>query len=252
MGRFFVFLQDRYLDVLVLLAFLLLCVVKIKFAVPPEWEGSWAVGVLSSAAFEDIVGSILASIVAAYIFYLFIDVIPKKKRMAETDFALDNILASIVSSYKNLSGGHTSIDLDRHNLKVLDIKSLKDLAEKVKDDGIYDGLLSVVLHVRYIQHILDQGTMLAESLSSRHAMFWIQICAHARDLAGMFEQMPQHPLFVSSDVFGDKQDEYACEVGYREYQLRMIHYRDRLRVRGWLLLEDILFWKQNYSSARTN
>lgn len=247
MGRFFVLLQDRYLDFLAVIAFFLLVLVQVKLPVLPGWEEACIVKALSSSAFENITSSILASIVAAYIFYIFIDVIPKNKTLAETHFSLDNILAAIALSFVNKSRPHLSSNIDRQNIKILELNKLAEIVEEARTNASYESILSTALHANDIGHVLDQGTIMASSISSKHAMFWIQICSRSRELAGMLDQIPHHDIFVASDVFTDNPNDYGQEESFRIYKIHMHHFRDRLRVKCWLLLDDILFWKQGYS-----
>ena len=250
MIRLIVLLQERYIGFLVLLVFLLLCVIQIKLPVLPGWEDTSIVAVLSSSAFENIASSILASIVAAYMFYLFINVIPQNKALAETHFSLDNILAAIALSFVNKSRPHLRSDIDRQNIKILELSKLSEIVEEARTGASYESVLSTTLHVNDIGHVLDQGTIMASSISSKHAMFWIQICSRSRELTGMLEQIPRHDVFVPSDVFRDDPDDYGQAESFRLYSNHMHHFRDRLRVKCWLLLDDILFWKKNYSVAK--
>lgn len=250
MGRTARFLQDSYLLVGVIISFLLLLLVKIKVPVDPKDADVWIVKILSSEAFDSVATSILTSIVAAYIFYIFIEIIPRKKSLAETSFALDNILAAVVSSYVHNTGGHRHANVDRQNLSVLDVPSLQKLVAEVNNQGDFERLLSVLLHVREDRFILEQGTMLASSCSSRHAMTWIQICAYARDLANMFELMPRNDKFVFSDIYNPTDNEYLDDEGLLGFRLQVLHYHDRIRNRCWLLFKEILYWKINYPSMK--
>jgi len=250
MHRLMIFLQDRRIDLFVLLAFLLLILVQVKISAPPEWEDTWVVNALSSSAFENITSSILASIVAAYIFYVFIEVIPRGKALAETHLSLDNILASIVLSYVHTSRPHLNSNLDRQDVRILELSKLTEVVEETKIVALYNKILSAALHARDVEHVLDQGTIMASSISSKHTMFWIQICARSRELAELLDQMPHHDLFVASDVFRDAPDDYGQPERFRIYSIEMDHYRDRLRVKCWLLMFDILDWKKNYSVSK--
>lgn len=251
MHRFIIFLQDRRIDLFVLLAFLLLVLVQVKISAPPEWEDTWVVNALSSSAFENITSSILASIVAAYIFYVFIEVIPRGKALAETHLSLDNILASIVLSYVHTSRPHLNSNLDRQDVRVLELIKLAEVVKETKTVALYDKILSVAIHVRDIERVLDQGTIIASSISSKHTMFWIQICARSRELAELLDQMPCHDLFVASNVFTDTPDDYGQSEDFRNYSNKMDLYRDRLRVKCWLLMSDILDWKKYYSVSKS-
>ena len=250
MHRLMIFLQDRRIDLFVLLAFLLLILVQVKISAPPEWEDTWVVNALSSSAFENITSSILASIVAAYIFYVFIEVIPRGKALAETHLSLDNILASIVLSYVHTSRPHLNSNLDRQDVRILELSKLTEVVEETKIVALYNKILSAALHARDVEQVLDQGTIMASSISSKHTMFWIQICARSRELAELLDQMPHHDLFVASDVFRDAPDDYGQPERFRIYSIEMDHYRDRLRVKCWLLMFDILDWKKNYSVSK--
>ena len=63
-----------------------------------------------SKAFEDIVGDLLTGLIAAYFFYVLIDIIPRMRKQEQNLEVLNRLVASVVDSYaKAHFFGHTVI-----------------------------------------------------------------------------------------------------------------------------------------------
>lgn len=242
------FLQDFYIHAGVVISFLLLLLIKIKVQAPPEISDWYIVVLFSSKIFEDVSGNILSSVIAAYIFYIFIEFIPAQKRLQQTKLTLDNLLNSIVLSYEKKHGSPPPFEFGQHNHRRLEKDHIDRLIYKLQnEDGDYSGLYSAALHAKNIIKAMEQGTYLAASLSSEHSIFWTQITAKVCELAGMVKERPKHEIFIPEDVFYSTSNLHKLARGNKTFYYRSIQHKERIKSRLWLLLDDITYWKVNYS-----
>ncbi|MNJ34127.1 hypothetical protein D3C77_288260 [compost metagenome] len=243
MFRFFTFVQDLKIHIGAVIAFLLLLLVKIKLVPPPEIANWWAVEFLASKNFEDVSSNILSSIVAAYAFYLVIEFFPAQKRMRDTKLILDNLLASIVLSYEDELGSYSSGTIYDHNLECLRQDYLDGLIAKIQEQADYSSLYSTALHAASILNALDQGAVLANTISPMHSMYWIKITAKARRLASMVKERPRGGLLIPEDVLYGDQSRHSHIKGYAKLYMKSTNHRDRMRGGYWPLIDEIRNWK---------
>lgn len=257
----FVFWKERreqWLLIGVSVAFALLVMVKVKFAVPevmkgPDWV-SW-VSFFQSKAFEDIVGDLLTGLIAAYFFYVLIDLLPRHKREQSATRTLNLIIASVVDAYENRrTYGHEDLIslndvgvIERPNLKH-HIQHLISLAKaKFTLDDYYRlrcALACVDSRMQDFRAVLP----LAITLSPEHVLQWIQLTDRARLI---HEELHSAPVgldvrLMAQHAFGDppegvsKDDgSYLAYVtGMRMYALtlaqRMVQFL--LEVDAWMVL----------------
>jgi len=225
----------------------MLLLVKIKIQPPPEMANWLVVDFFASKNFEDITSNILSSIVAAYIFYVFIEFIPARKRMREVKLILDNLLASIVLSYENKLGSYSSAALYDHNLDCLEKAYLDRVISVAQNEADYSSLYSTALHADNILNALEQGTVMAASISPRCSMSWIKITAKARDLAGMVKERPAHYFLTPEDMLYGDHARYKNVIGYDKLYRKSVIHIERMRGRYWSLVDEIGYWKGNYS-----
>ena len=91
--------KDRNLLILALCAFIVLCLVEVGFSLPRYFVGTSLGALLTNSSFKNIVSGLSLSIVAAYIFYLFIDLMPRARTERDTRIVLDSLLAAILDAY---------------------------------------------------------------------------------------------------------------------------------------------------------
>lgn len=93
---------EKALFVLAVIAFVLLVVAEIRW---PAWEilPKWLITLLTHNALKSIVSSVSASVVAAYVFYLFVELVPRIKRRNETLRYLDTLLLVVLDAFHDKS-----------------------------------------------------------------------------------------------------------------------------------------------------
>lgn len=92
---------ERKLFAWATVALVCLCMVKVKIPAAAYMLTEWPkfVMLFQSKAFEDIVGDLLAGLIAAYFFYVVIDAIPLMKKEIQNMEILNRLVASIVDFY---------------------------------------------------------------------------------------------------------------------------------------------------------
>ncbi|EGH04482.1 hypothetical protein AO286_22710 [Pseudomonas syringae] len=99
-----------------------LCAIKVKFPTTDYMLAEWprAVLFLQSKAFEDIVGDLLTGLIAAYFFYVVIEVIPRLRKEKQTMDVLNRLVASYAKTHWF---GH-KMAINQVNLDLLTLDSL--------------------------------------------------------------------------------------------------------------------------------
>ncbi|MBD9609774.1 hypothetical protein IB247_29410 [Pseudomonas sp. PDM08] len=125
-------------------ALVCLCVVKIKLTASDYMLINWprVVMFFQSKAFEDIVGDLLAGLIAAYFFYVVIDVVPRIRKEKQNMEVLNRLVASIVDSYAKAHWfGHT-MAITQLNLELLALDNLDKLIAELKRENPNVGKLT--------------------------------------------------------------------------------------------------------------
>lgn len=91
--------KERTLLLLVVMLFALLCATEAQFELLPCLGGTWIGDILVSKAVKNISSGLIVSVLAAYVFYLFIDYIPRLRREQSIKIVLDSLLASILDAF---------------------------------------------------------------------------------------------------------------------------------------------------------
>lgn len=168
--------RDRMLAIGVVAAFLLLLVVKIKLDVPsymksPEWS-LW-VAFFRSDAFEDVAGDLLVGFIAAYFFYVLIDLIPRRNRDRKAKILLSTLLSSHLETF--LSGemrAHARQINEFGTLKSENIDKCNEMLNGEKDAKSYQAVahMSMWSHQR-----ISDSLQVALSLGIEQGQLWLEI-----------------------------------------------------------------------------
>lgn len=173
----FSFLKDRkefWLFWATWIAFALLLMVKIKFAVPKEME-SWPrlITALQSSAFEDIAGGLLIGLISAYFFYVVIDLIPRRRVERKTKGILSTLLSSIVETFlHDRITAHAEPLGKFHKLDSGEIAKNRTLLEGKPDLRQF---LSLVFIAKWGYPKFSNSLQLAVSLGVDHAVVWMNV-----------------------------------------------------------------------------
>lgn len=150
---------------------------------------------LSKDATYRVFSGILISTLAAYIFYLVIEVIPRNRHEKGVFKALNRLIASILDSYdkKNMFGHEAPIS--SVDLGVLDkewLSNTKSVLEERKSEFLKLKYAMETAHTRLddFRHALP----MAVSVSPEFAVMWLQLTDSVRLIAEEYGKQPPVPL----------------------------------------------------------
>ncbi|MDP9653510.1 UNVERIFIED_ORG: hypothetical protein J2W87_001419 [Pseudomonas putida] len=170
---------------------MLLCVVKIKLPVPEFMASSFCngwVAFFQAKSFEDIVGDLLTGIASAYVFYIFIELLPRFHREKSALLTLNYILASVVDAYVNVRGGGHEDLISLNDTSLLQGEKTKEIlahlakirAKRKFTNHEYLKLRLMLGCVDSRLHDFRAALPLAATLSPTHALYWLQLSDRAR------------------------------------------------------------------------
>lgn len=224
--------KERSLLMLTLFAFTILCLVEANFGLPSFLVDTNVGYLLTNESFKRIVSGLCLSIVAAYVFYLFIDFIPKARDERDTRIVLDSLLAAILDAYSRcrIFGHETPIShVDKSVLNASWLREHKALLkkEKVKFLPLKFALQRADSRLEDFRHALP----LAVSLSPKHAMQWLIIIDKVRLLAENYGSQPE----VSEEQIR------LVDIDSNDNPLKL--YKSALRFRLLELIEQTIEWR---------
>lgn len=243
------FLKDRSGRKLCAWAFgalLCLCAVKVKFPAMDYMLSEWprVVAFFQSKAFEDIVGDLLTGLIAAYFFYVVIDVIPRIWKEKQTLEVLNRLVASVVDSYAKAHWfGHT-MAITHVNLDYLALGSLDKMIVEVKQDKPSFGKLKCALFTAHSRYSDFSSTLsLAASLGSERALRWLVLTDKVRLLVDNYEAHPESEDYDASHVFGSARSEIDdTALDFLQYESALIGFMESLQFGVLEYLEQAKNW----------
>src|SRR5699024_7002821 len=224
--------KERNLLILTLCALTILCVVEANFDIPGFLVDTNASYFLTDESFKRIVSGLCLSIVAAYVFYLFIDFIPRAAAERDTRVVLDSLLAAILDAYSRcrVFGRETPIShVDKSVLLESWLCEHKALLKnrKVKFLPLKFAMQTADSRLEDFRHALP----LAVSLSPKHAMQWLVIIDKVRLLAENYALQPE----VSEEQF------HLVDTDSDDNPLKL--YQSDLNFRLLDLVEQAIEWR---------
>jgi len=246
MGETFRDQKERWLLTLALAALVLLLFVKIKFAVPefmkgPDWV--WLISALQSKVFEDIVGDLLTGVIAAYFFYVLIDLRPRLKRERTTLRVLNLLIASVIHSYETTHFfGHT-MAIDQVSETLLAKDKVDRHLKEVKDSPNL-GKLKCALFTAHSRFADFQQTLgMAATLSPERALQWLVITDKIRLLVDEYPNHPESDVYVPSQVFAEDNPELDRDaMEFIRYYSDLHEFRESLQTCFYEFLEQANKW----------
>lgn len=236
---------ERRLCACAVVALICLFAVKIKFNATDYMKTEWPNVVLffQAKAFEDIVGDLLTGLIAAYFFYVVIDVIPRMRKDLQNMEVLNRLVASIVDSYTNIHFfGHTMA------ITQVDLGLLKsDVIEKMIDEVRLSPnfiKLKCALFTAHSRHADFSATLnIASSISSERALQWLVLTDKVRLLVDNYEQDPISADYEPRHVFGSARSDVDQDaVDFLEYELALNGYLGSLQQGVLEYLEQVRYW----------
>lgn len=133
-------------------------------------------------------GDLLTGVIAAYSFYVVIDVITRLRKKKQTMVVLNRLAASVVDSYAKAHWfGHT-MAITHVNLGYLTLESLDKMIEGVKQDRPSFGKLKCALFTAHSRCSDFTAILnLAASMGSERALQWLVLTDKVRLLVKNYE-----------------------------------------------------------------
>ena len=224
------------------IAFALLLVVKIKFDVPAGMK-DWPrlIAALQSEAFEDIVGDLLTGLIAAYFFYLAIDLLPRYSKERKTMDVLNRLVTSVIDSYhKTHVFGHT-MAITQVDLELLTVEKIDQLIIGVKKKPNFVKLKCALFTAHSRHSDFTQTLAMASTISPDRALQWLVMTDKVRLLVENYDEDPKSPDYEPRHVFGsyrrgideDADDFIRYEIALKDYvsslQLGVLEYLEEAR-----------------------
>lgn len=166
--------------------------------------------ILSHNALHSIVSSVSASIVAAYIFYIFIELLPRIKQRKETLGYLNNLLFVIFDAFNDRSLGGPKLPLSlmititERNTSGLTFEFIETLSSKLNEltGENYTGsglnpYTQVAEAISARLPIVELATSMANGLSFSHGVLWSDIVCNLRQIG--LEDV-ETPIPMSNDT----------------------------------------------------
>lgn len=238
--------RERWLLVGALFALVLLVIVKVKLEVPESMKGpEWAtwVSFFQAKAFEDIVGDLLTGLIAAYFFYVLIDLLPRHKNEKKSLGILNLLIASVIQAYDKRHFFAHTMAVTQADVTILTKERIDAFLEEVKERPDYAKLKCALFtaHSRFAD--FQQTLSIASPLGPDRALQWLVITDKVRLLVDEYENHPESEVYRPSQVFYD--DTVDLDQDHKDfirYFSDMEGFRDSLKFCFYEYLEEIKKW----------
>ena len=214
-----------------IVAFVLLCLIEIRFPIFSIFIDSPFEALLTADGTKNILSGLLIGLISAYIFYVFIDFVPRKRKEREIMIVLNSLIAATLDSYKRcrIFGHETALpNVDK---SVLDKNWLEETQVTFKGNNSKYLPLLFAMQTSYtrledFRHVLP----LAVSLSPNHTMQWLVLIDKVRLLAENYGDNPEVPI--------DKQ--HLVDKNTEENPI--LEYKSTLNFRMLEIVEESIKW----------
>jgi hypothetical protein len=186
--------KEKNLLVLAIVSFILLCIVEIRFPLISALRRSALGAFIGSDATHNTVSGLLLGVLSAYVFYLFIDYLPRSRREQKTIEVLNSLIASVLDSYNRcrVFGHETAISHVDKN--VLEKAWLDEQVEVLRDNKSKFLPLKFAMQTAYTRiEDFRHSLPLAVTLSPEHALRWLVIIDKVRLLSENYDEQPLVP-----------------------------------------------------------
>lgn len=212
--------KERILALLAITAFVTLCLVEVKFPLPSFLEGTILGVLLIAEAPKNITSGLLVGLVAAYIFYLFVDFLPRHRREAKTIDVLNALIASVLDAYDRcrIFGHETPITHVKKDVLVkpwIDKQIILLKKNESKFLSLKFAMFTAHSRLEDFRHALPLAVM----LSPEKAMHWLIVIDKVRLLAESYGEQPsvqKDKLYLSDKNTDDNPlKDYKCDLNLR-------------------------------------
>jgi len=198
---------------------------------------SFDIVLLGSFLKSDGIQTIFGGIVSAYIFYIFIEIMPIYERERKTLEVLDQAIASIAEVFfsPNIFQHEKSIRHIKFEIKASNEK-LKDSIENIKSGNINFLQLKLAMQTAHSRYPNFQNLLvLAVTLSPQNALYWLDLTDKVRLLADEYDnQIIEPDMNILNDL--QKMNTNVAEMNSTEL------FCSDLKLRVIEFFESIIDW----------
>lgn len=172
-----------------MVALVLLVLVKVKLDVPAFMKGSeWKTWVefFQSKAFEDIVGDMLTGLVAAYIFYVFIDWMPRVNAERKARKLLNSLVSGHVESFQRAEiFWHSRSLAEFGDLRIEDIEAN---LQTLRGETEVASLLAISYMSRWSHQMMSDSLQVSLVLGIPQAQIWMELTSRVAKIKYLSEE----------------------------------------------------------------
>ena len=216
--------KERAILTVVVLLFVLLCLIEARLEIIECLKGTLAEPFLTHKSVAAVSSSILSSILAAYVFYLLIDFLPRLRREQSTMAVLNALIASVLDAYSRcrVYGHETAIShVDSSLLNPVWLKQQKAILTARDAKFLPLKFAMQTAHTRLED--FRNSLPLAVSLSPDLAMQWLVITDKVRLFAETYGCQPDVPEGMAHLIDTDS-DENPLKLYKGDLNLRMLEF----------------------------
>lgn len=230
--------KERKLLIAVILAFLSLVIIELQLPLLPVLSDTFMGQILCSDGTKNISTGLLIGLISAYIFYIFIDYLPRKRRDKKIIELLDSLVSSILDAYVRcrVFGHETAIShVDKSTLNE---SWLNDQKTILKNNNSKFLPLKFAMQTAYTRIEDFRHTLpLAVSLSPEHALQWLIIIDKIRLMAESYGEEVNIPREV----------QHLVDLDIEDNPIRL--YKSTLNLRFLEIVEQADAWLKLTQSA---
>lgn len=198
-------------------------------------KGTLIGNVLVNEATPRIASGLSLSVVSAYLFYLIVDVVPRKRRQRQTLDVLSLLLSSVLHSYDSCQIFGHSIAINRIELYASDEEWLSDTIKSLKrsksvPEEQAEKLICAMQTADSRFSDFKQALVLAVNLSPVYALQWLVITDKVKLLASYYGR---DPYALRQELDEDVTDEYLLDT-----------YRSSICFHFLEVVEEIAVWRR--------
>ncbi|WP_088742488.1 hypothetical protein [Cobetia sp. QF-1] len=208
---------------------------EMQFELYEPLKGTLIGNILVNEAAPRIAAGLSLSIVSAYLFYLIVDVVPRKRRQRQTLDVLNFLLSSVLHSYDNCHIFGHSIAINRIESYASNEERLSDTMENLKclksvTDEQAEKLVCAMQTADSRSSDFNQALVLAVNLSPVYALQWLVITDKVKLLASYYGR---DPYALRQELDEDVTDEYLLD-----------NYRSSICLHFLEFVEEVVVWRK--------
>lgn len=202
--------REGFLLIAAIAALGLIVLINLKLSVWPWFDGGAIAVFLRAEPTASVSNDLLVGLFSAYVFYVFVELLPRNRKEQLTLTPLNLIIASIVNAFEEGSVFAHETPITSIGLQILTIDNIKaDIKSIISGPDLLNLKAAMeTAHSRYpdFQHCLP----MAASISPAHALAWLVLTDKVRLLAEEYDLWPVSPF--KNNLSGEPEGAQQCDT----------------------------------------